>query len=202
MSGIVKKIGGAFGIIVSVLIGINALDAYNNRPQKITSFESISLGASMAEVAYALGEPSYVLENKDIKWDDGTVSKGAWMQVNKQEVKKHKDGYKGYFRWDYQSSNRKVDVHFDKGTKVVTSIGCYVNSKAATHGPCQVNGISVGSSEGEVTERLGQPTRSTIDANSNVKTLEYDNWNMKVLLEKRAVYYIVVHTKFKTSRKN
>lgn len=200
MNGIAKKIGIAFGVIVAVVVGINALDAYNNRPQKVTSFESISLGASMDEVAYALGEPSSVLEYGDIKWDDGTVSKDAWIQAKKEEVKKHKAGYKGYFGWVYQSSDRRIDVNFDKDTKVVTSIGCYVNPDAASRGPCWVNGISVGSSESEITERLGQPTRSAIDTNFNVKTLEYDNWNMEVLLSKRAVYYIKVHTKSEAQR--
>jgi hypothetical protein len=196
MSGIAKKIGVALVVIAAVVVGINALDTYNKRPQKVTSFESISLGASMDEVAYALGQPTSVARLEDWELKDGTIWKDVVTDVPKQDVEKHKQRFKGYVYWKYEGySDRRIDVDFDKETKVVTSIGCYVNPDVASRGPCWVNGISVGSSEGEVTETLGQPTRSSIDANSNVKTLEYDNWNMEVLLSKRAVYYIKVHAK-------
>lgn len=201
MSGIAKKIWVVLGLTVAVVVGINALDAYNNRPQKVTSFESINLGASMDEVAYALGQPTSVARPEDWELKDGTIWKGVVTDVPKQEVENHKQRFKGFVNWRYEGyADRRIDVDFDKDTKVVTSIGCYVNPDATSRGPCWVNGISVGSSESEVTERLGQPTRSSIDAYSNIKTLEYDNWNMEVFLSKRVVYYIKVHAKSEGQR--
>ena len=97
--------------------------------------------------------------------------------------------------WSYPGSDRRIDVKFDKATKVVTSIGCYVDPLSGNFGLCAVNGISSGISEEQVIERLGQPTRSSIDAGSNVKTLEYDKFNMTLHLQKRAVYFILVRAK-------
>lgn len=199
MSGIAKRIGVTFGVVVAIIVGIKALgaalDVYNSRPQKVTSFESINLGASMDEVAYALGEPTTVARLGDWELADGTIEKDIVIDVLSQEVEKHKQRFKGYVYWRFAYSDRRIDVNFDKDTKVVTSIGCYVNPDAVIRGVCWTNGIRDGNSEEMVTERLGQPTRSSIDSYSNVKTLEYDNWNMEIRLKKRVVYYIKVHVK-------
>lgn len=186
---IFKWLGVSLALIVLVAAVTYAVKVYNNRPKKVTEFQTIALGASMDEVAYALGVPPEVL--KPAKW---TTPEGksvdALETVKQEELAKSKTIYKDYLFWQYPSPINRIDLSFDPVSKTVIEVGCYTSDEQRHWNACDVNGINVGLTEDQIIDQLGTPTRSEIDGIS--KRLDYDSWNMSVYLGKRVAYYIIV----------
>jgi len=164
-----------------------------NLPKTVVQYQKVKLGMDMDEVMYNLGYPP------DLLWEDSnppSFAKGRFLALaSKAEVEKSKNGAKDFFYWQYPSKDKddtkRVDIEFDKATKKVTEIGCYVSPKAwVTVNTCAVNGIQSLDSEEVVLDKLGAPDEEKIDG--TVKTMLYKKLNMKVLLAERTVYYIIV----------
>jgi hypothetical protein len=189
MHKIAKWVGITFVVLAVVAACIYAVSVYKNRPQKVTTFLTVSLGASMDEVAYSLGVPTEVLKPSPTTLKDGTVAQWA-EEVSKEEMAGERTTYKDYFRWHYDSDYFRTDVKFDPATKTVIEIGCYASEKQRPVAYCTVNEIGPGMKEDRVIDRLGPPSSSSID--QLVKRLEYANFNMVIYLEKREAYYIIV----------
>ena len=92
-------------------------------PKKATTYEGISLGASMDEVKYILGFPSYVLH----PIEDLSKGKGkpmmAQMQATDKEIQNSSNGVDDFFDWQYDKDIKRIDIGFDVATRRVKSIG-------------------------------------------------------------------------------
>lgn len=188
---------------LTALLAIFVYGSYqfiSNRPKAVVKYEGIALGMKMDEVMYVLGYPPEVLfkdDDYEVKFPNGEVMKGKWLiHATKKAVDSSKNGAKDYLYWQYPiqphaSSSRRIDVEFDKVTKEVRSIGCYVDDKAwVSVGSCFVNGIQALDSEESVIDKLGKPTFERIDGVT--KNIKYSNLNMSIYLVRKNVYYINV----------
>ena len=159
-----------------------------NRPKKLTEFQSVSLGMSMDEVAYALAYPENVYRIEQVDWGDGSI-KDVRVKISEKELQKAKNGVKDYPVWSYVMDRSGVTITFDAKQKRVASISCSADKDP--YRDCYANRIYIGMGEASVIEKLGTPTHSSID--DTLKTLQYDQWNMTVRLMKRSVVNIEVH---------
>jgi hypothetical protein len=184
---------------ISALIILSLFAAYqyiSSRPKAVVKYEGIALSMKMNEVMYVLGYPPVVLfdDDKEVKLANGEVMKGNWLlHATKKDIESSKNGVKDYLYWHYpvSSSSKRIDVEFDKATKEVKSIGCYVDNKAwVPLDACAINGIKAMDSEEVVTDRLGKPTFERIDGVT--KNIKYSNLNMSIYLEQKNAYYIKV----------
>jgi len=160
----------------------------NNLPKKVIEYQGISLGSSKDEVWYSLGVPNNVLFPPEYE----KQIKGFFQRhATKEEIKKAPDGEKGFNTWQYEKKGTRVDINFDPSTGKVNEIGCYVSLGEWTDvRACRVNGIGALDSEDRVIDVLGKPFSSSISGLT--KELLYPNLNMKIILEKKYVYYIIV----------
>jgi hypothetical protein len=185
------KMGRKLKIIATVVVvllavgygGLWGWSYWEGRPKPQTGYYGVNLGMRMNEVVYVLGSPTTVDEPPD--------KDTRWAKVDKVEELAKDKTIQDFFAWSYgdtdgDENKARIDVEFSLKTKKVTSIGCY-SSGQYCH---SVNGITVGTTEDEVTEKLGKPT--AVMLNEATKTLRYDELHMEISLTKKAVYMIKV----------
>lgn len=157
-------------------------DHQRTRPQLTTEYADISLGDSMAEVRYAKGVPTDVMEP-----DADNRLRGWLLNIPVAELPKGKQ-VTDYLDWSYDSEYQgRIDVKFSPESKSVIRVLCY-SSKGRS---CDsLVGVSSGSSEAHILDRLGEPSSTEIDSASGVKTLRYSQFNATYLLQERQVYML------------
>lgn len=158
--------------------------AYENFPRKQNKYYDLSLGMSKDSVKYVMGIPLNVLEeSKDPKFSGWKTD----IEVSKIPDNKSINDYK-YWSYDLGEGQPRIDVDFEAGTGKVKSIGCY-----SGRGFCQsILGIYTGTGEDDVLEKLGKPTSETIEGVT--KTMVYERFGIKLHLEKKKVYMLIVLT--------
>lgn len=193
-------------LISFVLLSLYALlnftySYFSNLPKPVTKYEGISLGMSMDEVMYTLGYPSVVLyeDTDQIKLANGQTIKGSMLiHVTPSYMSKNNKSASDYFYWQYDvggnTKSKRVDIEFNEETKLVQSIGCYVNdSDWVSANTCLINGIQSLDSEEHIINRLGKPSHEKIEGVT--KNLVYSNFNMSIYLARKTAYYIKVEKK-------
>lgn len=166
--------------IALVIWGINY---YINLPTKQTSYNGISLRMSKPEVRLAMGEPTNVGEI------DAKLG-GVAIHVTKASETPSGKSITKYDFWSYDINDEKVSINvtFDSALKNVKEISCY-----SVTDYCQpILGISTGTSEESVVDKLGKPTKEKVDG--AIKSMIYSNLNLKFRLENKAVYMLTVTT--------
>lgn len=192
-----KLLIGAFLFCV-VLLSYFTYEQVSNRPKPVTKFEGLSLNMTMDEVMYSQGFPSVVLyeDAKPLKLANGEIIKdGGLINVNTSDLVKINKNVRDYFYWQYDftdgAKSKRIDVEFSKETKLVRSIGCYVDYKdwvpAKT---CLINGIQSLDSEESIINVLGKPSVEKIEGTT--KNIIYPNFNMSIYLTRKLAYYIKV----------
>lgn len=182
-------IGGVFLSLITYF----SYQYISNLPKKVIEYEKVRLGMNMDEVMYNLGYPPDVLR-EDL--NPPSFVKGKFLVfATKAEVDKSNGGAKDFYYWQYPNKDKqdtkRVDIEFDKSSKKVVSIGCYVDSTAwISPNTCLVNGIQALDTEETILKKLGQPSEEKIDG--TVKTMLFKKFNMKVLLQQRNAYYIII----------
>jgi len=177
------SLGSLVGLVILGGVGLFVFYRVDNWPHKQTAYEDLYLGMTMAEVKYIKGIPSVVLDppKYDAKFG-GPLQLGVPTKALPEG--KHVEDY---FWWQYDSSGSRLDVDFDPKTKAINRIGCY--SKAVLNCPLLL-GLSDGSSENVVIEKLGKPSFEHIDGVA--KEMEFANFGVWFYLEKQKVYYLGV----------
>lgn len=178
------------GGICAIALLIWGYDYYQNFPAKQTTYYGISIGMSKPDVGYVMGEATQVGEmSKDPKF------KGWYMITNPKEIPGGKNIF-NYDHWEYGPSDfePRIDVNFDQKTQKVIEISCY---SRYDKGNCEsILGISTGTSEENIVEKLGKPNKEKIYGPNGglTKTLLYQHLNLKLHLEKKAVYSLMITT--------
>jgi hypothetical protein len=146
---------------------------------KQTGFEQIELGMIKNEVRYIYGQPQ-VLE----KVSDGTDF--YWYVEKIPDDKTVND----YDMWEYNDKYKRIlTVNFDSETGKVSSLSCQ-KGESSFGKACEIQDLRIGLTEEELTNRLGKPTRETL--NGLIKKLYYSELNLIFFLEKKKVYLVKI----------
>jgi hypothetical protein len=167
---------------VAIIFG--AYQHVQSLPKPVTTFQHVRLGMSMDEVLYNLGKPTDVLKAEELP------SKFQFF-VEKDEVKKSKNGINDFVFWHYESEKNRITIDFDDISHTLKMVGCTVSDDQLSNNSCALNGVFTGMTEDEVASILGAPTSSRIGA-SGVKTMAFSKYNMQLFFEKRILYTIRV----------
>ncbi len=180
-------------IIIVLLSLVAGFYYYSNQALKITEYQDLKLGMSMDEAIYAIGEDfALTLEG---------IDKDSWCPtcprvVDKDEIKKA-GGIKNFVMWEYSYPESELGLVFDSKEKLI-SINCRDmrvtrrNFKNGLSEQCHIAGIHTQSSEDEVIEILGKPSKESLDTKSYVKTMTYKKRNLELLLSGKKVYNIYI----------
>jgi hypothetical protein len=188
----ILKIILIFTLFIVFLIGCYFSYQYILKlPKKIITYQDISLGMEMDEVIYVLGYPNSVLH----PIEDLNKGKGkpmlAQMNASKEEIERSPNRVKDFYDWQFNKGNKRIDIGFSSTTNKVSSVGCYIDSNAfVDSGTCAINNIQAMDTEDTIIDKLGSPTTSSIE--DSVKTLTFNNFNMKIMLSKKIAYYIII----------
>ena len=202
-------------LVIILLSLVAGFYFYSNQAVKITEYQDLKLGMSMDEVIYAMGKPDTLLyKNKDtlLYFDkdnnlltdkerdkDKIYCTDCMWHASKNEIKKE-GGIKNFFNWEYQFPESEFFLEFDLKKKLI-QIRCLdirVTKKAFRDDgiklseQCHIAGIHTQSSEDEVIEILGKPSKESLNTKSYVKTMTYKERNLELLLSGKKVYYIVI----------
>lgn len=180
-----KKIAiGVASSICGITLAIWGYIYYENFPRAQENYYGISIGMSKPEVLYVMGEATNVGE----PFEDPVLA--GWISLTKTNEISTGKSTADYDHWDYYRNDNivRIDVTFDSASKKVKAIHCFSGK-----GYCQsVLGISTGTSEESVVNRLGKPAMEEIEGGR--KTMLYSDLNLKLHLEKKAVYSLTVLT--------
>lgn len=97
-----------------------------------------------------------------------------------------------YYDWSWLSGTATITATFDRKTGNVVAVNCYVaEDEGANPFNClTVGGLSAGTVENQVVDKLGTPDRTSYDTASPTKRLYYDHLGLKFTLAKQEAYMI------------
>ena len=180
-----KKI--LFSLVLALLIGCTA------KPEPVTKFMGVKLGETKDQVQYALGFPTAIYKEepapKEFAQQSGSTTFYALGDPNDIKVV---GALNKYDAWEYDLGTYSSTVTFGTKSGVVETVSCMIPSKRneSDSGKCSVNGVKLKDSEESVVKRLGNPTEEKLSL--GVKRMYYDKLNLVVLLEKQAVYMLMM----------
>jgi len=175
----------SIGIVLVALIGgasLLAFTAYTNRSTAQTSYYGVALGMTKDEVRYELGQPSNVTTPGDLTGAKPWERYSEVVPVGKIPGDKQVEDYHS---WSYDGPPR-IDIDFDTASGKVISVGCYAGDAHCNN----VLTLSDGTSEHDVVERLGDPSKEQIDGAT--KIMSYRKLNLELYLTKEKVYMVKV----------
>lgn len=169
-----------FAIVIAVtFLGHPFLAYYRHRFVPQIGYYDLKLGMSPAEVIYAKGNPAYVVED--------SIRDHRQLLIKFEEMPAGKTA-KDYREWEFPIGGNEtgsVEVIFSRETMRVIQIGCY--SKTAYCVP--IYGITTGSSEEQVMNKLGKP--ENVQLNKVTETFDYPDLHLSLLLEKKRVVMLM-----------
>lgn len=180
----VKSLKVILVVVIFLSIASGALMGYRyyeSRPSVQKGYDDIVLGMSMDEVIYTKSIPSAV---RDTPPNDGNSHFTPDIKVS--DIGSGK-GFTSYLTWSYGSdsgmgySKEYIVVYFDNDRKV-SEIRCVVG--------CSILGITIGSSERSVIDRLGEPGHEEI--HGGTKIMDYPKLNLSVGLTEKKVGFLIV----------
>lgn len=155
------------GVCGVVAAGMWGWSSFKERPVVTDELSGIRLGMKPVDVKLLKGAP----------FNEDTV------------VPTVKDG-EASMTWGFRSdySDRLLQVHF--GGPTVDSVGVVIVCER--NGYSKLFGLGNYSSEADVVEKLGQPTRTSIDSDGLSKLISYKTWNVAFGLSKGTVNEVCV----------
>lgn len=176
------------------------LSAWTKFETDLTTYHGAKIGMTKIEAQYALDAPQTVQGPETEGESDWTIS--SPLRVNPlEENTAIPDGYDpipdgksamDYDSWHFWSKRGSFDLDFDAKSHRVERIACYSENTAACD---TLFGISIGSSEDEVLNRLGTPNKQEIVGGGTImgspvqvaKSMEYNSLGLHLVLAKKAV---------------
>jgi len=142
-------------------------------PTKQTEYMGLRLGMPMTEVLYVKGSPDQVGEQqKDGSW--------TGRAAENQNVK-------DFPSWKYTQGLTRLDLEFDKATKLLVEILCH---SMIDMGCPPLLGLQDGMTEDDLVARLGRPNRAqTINP---AKAMEFSDLGVWFYLQKQRIYWLGV----------
>lgn len=178
------------GILVALYVVayiMGKIADYQQFKEDLTTYYGVKIGAPMAEVRYALNYPTGVeAETHDktfpgnIVYDVEATEGPTQMPANTQ--------VEDYFIWEYTMDDHRTDVTFHQKSKRVTEVSCYTDAEKGGQYCESLFGISAGTEESYMVERLGKPDRQKYDGPT--KTVEYAALGLELVLLERKVYLL------------
>ena len=184
--GLIRFGLGIAAILAFGAIGIYAYIRYENRLVPQAGYYDLALGMTKDEVYYVKGHPPEVLERPS----DPKEGWGGWLVLDTKKLPPGK-GPKDYLSWQYplaSGTHDRLDIEFFDEDRV-SRIACYTQG-----GYCRsILGISSGSTEDDVRERLGTPAAEELSGVS--KRLDYPDLNLSFWLTQKRVYMLAVEVR-------
>lgn len=157
-------------------------DHLRSRPERATAYADIALGDSMEEVRYSKGVPDDVMKEDDSLPNN---PRGWLTVVSVPHLPKGQD-ITDYLHWSYDDQFAgRIDAEFSPDSKTVVRVSCYSGENQTCAG---LVGVSSGTTEAVLLDRLGEPSSADIEPESGVKTLRYAQFNATYRLKERRVY--------------
>jgi hypothetical protein len=153
--------------------------------------QNVSLSDTMDAVTYKLGIPNSVIDPPykfDPRWKDDVWERIDPMNINAIPSDKTIADFND---WRYINSYYLV-VTFNPTTKLVNEIECSFSCGTLYFDKDHKKGVSIGTSETEIKNILGNPSFETASDYETTKTLGYKNFNVKFQLDRGKVYRISV----------
>jgi hypothetical protein len=190
-----KKLIAVFGAGCAVTaLAFAGYSWWRARPRPQTEYYGATFADGKAEIQYKLGSPDHVLDPTPISglgpgWE-------LILNVNSDPAKDKNSVPAGTTIRDYDELEydqvgdaNSVTVSFRKSNSRVNEIKCIALHHDVA-GCKPVMGISVGTTEDELRQRLGQPTAEHLDGVT--KSMLYRNLHLEFTLEKQRVYILAV----------
>lgn len=192
-------------LMIPVLVGLIAIVAVgtiyllnqqrHDREKQLSSYYDVRLGDSKEEVGYKLGYPSsvqgpYRPDPNHEGWqlsDDLKVNKNGDLEGAPDDPPGG-SALQKFDEWHYDLPPDRITVHFDENRKTASEVTCQ-SWKTNSASKCRpILGVSVGSSEQQVREKLGPPERENITG--IFKEMSYPSLGISLMLTKGEVYLI------------
>ena len=199
----------ALALVALGVISVVVYERIPDTPQKQTGYADLRLGMTMAEVKYAKGYPTGVLENPgketgDLLKPNAAMSDPPPFDPSKPFIRepapptgyrvvlptkalKNAQRVEDYRSWEYEQADHRIDVDFDAATGMLREIACF--SRHTMNCP-PLLGIQDGTSEDILVQKLGKPSNQKIDGVT--KKINYSDLGVWFNLEQRKVYMIGV----------
>ncbi len=164
-------------------------------PSPPVSYYGVTIGSTKNEVGYKLGYPTKVMtpfrDDPDRPgWkvsDDLDVNESGNIDMSDPSPGR---ALEEFHKWRYIKGNGWVDVEFDTDKNRLLSISCMDSSDGPRTGCQQLAGIRAGTSEADLRDKLGKPTKE--DITSVFKFMEYSHMGLRFMLDKSGVYLITL----------
>jgi hypothetical protein len=167
---------------------------YGRFGDQLSVLGGLSLGNTRGEVRYILGTPPIVYGR----------TPGEEGPLHAFYTNPHGDSASAlpagadvdqYSVWSYNrdpGDAPHLDLTFDPQTNRIVRINCIDQSDPPTSYCGHLVGIGVDDPESRILDRLGGPTRQTIEERTGVKTMEYGDLAIAFLLSRQRVFGMAV----------
>lgn len=149
------------------------------------AFMGVDLGMSKNQVIYTLGYPESFI-NEDGEWKKLPIKQTLRPDVNYLEKSDE---------WSYSAGvnvlySYRIQPVFSSKSQTVVGIYCYTNknNKYISEQTCPLYGLSLGTPEQSMYDKLGKPSLEDIDG--LVKRVLYENLGLEVHLAKKRIFLI------------
>lgn len=186
-----RWIAGALGLLVLAAAGVMLREWRSHRPKPQMEYYGVALGDSRDEVTYRLGRPTGVYAPKEAGCTDPTQKPWCkWQKIISLGELPAGKSLQDYSEWFFEIEPR-VTVRFS-GNGRVDSIECFWSEErdGVLHRCRSILGLGTRTTEEAVVSRLGAPQNVKLDG--VVKTMQYPQFNVQLLLTKGHVYMLTV----------
>lgn len=182
-------IGSALALVVGMAVVCLRFASYRD------GYCGIQLSNSKAEVMYRLGYPPYVLGQAQPEKTWGGYASPVYTTDRAKDPKNAMpNGTKptDFDQWSYTSvpaigHSGRLDVSFQQPNGQVEQIACLGDSPKSCP---SLAGISIGTTEEELRQSLGEPDKQKLDGVA--KTMVYEKLGLAFYLTKEKVYNIAL----------
>lgn len=162
---------------------------YQSFRRELVEFCGVQLGASRAEVRYALGNPHWVTEDVEVKQMPGFYRTYEVSSTDGPSMIPKGKSIEDFYDWEWKQGEESVNVIFDRKTNVVKHVVCYVIEDHGNFPDCEgIGSIYAGDIEDSVVDAIGEPDRIEFPEGTTTKTLIYTDIGLEVDLSKRKVF--------------
>lgn len=159
---------------------------FKEKPVKIEEYHGVKIGDKADDLIYKKGVPSEVLGPETYDKEFGYSREVKKIESNNLGVEKEVLKFEGWYI--EITDNYSLAVYFNRPGGEVSSIVC--TSRGGREGCQSVNGVTIGTTEEDLTKKLGVADKENLEG--RIKTAQYENLRLKFMLEKEKVYSIIV----------
>lgn len=171
----------AFVLVVAGVLGWEQFqEVQRTRPKLLTSYMDVTLGDSLEQVQYARGLPDYFAYKQPA---DAANPFSEFPMLIQPSDEKNGHLIKQSLEWQwFDGKGQMVVAGLNKPGGIVEYVSCH----ATQYFSCSsVFGISNGSTEDEVLDKLGKPDNELLER--GMKVLRYSSYNLTLYLERKKV---------------